>query len=361
MTLVTEILDWTALLDHVARKEVTMREHPHYPNLAIFNYTDITAINSIWTPETLQARGLIVDLATNEVIARPFAKFFNYGQKEAPSIDMDAMLYWVDNKYDGSLGIVYYNEYSGMFEVATRGSFASDQAQHASDWLTNHANTELFDTLVDLVEDGYTPLVEIIYPENRIVVDYGTEDYLALLGAVNIELGNFIPPSEGPVKAHQTLREAWADTKRKNAEGWVCWLDPFTAVKVKQMDYIELHRIFTGLSRKSVWRVLSTGRNEYLEMLSKLPDELYSWAEGVANDLNREYALEMREIDGCYISILEQYEDIDGDEDVVDRALFARLVKAYVEPKYQGYMFSLLDGRDIQTAIWRSIEPKGSR
>lgn len=355
MTLVTEILDWSKLLDHVARKEVTMREHPHYENLVIFNYADIVAYQGLWTDETRMARGLIVDTETHEVIARPFAKFFNYGQAGAPEVDLDTPVYHVGDKFDGSLGIVFLNPYTDDLEIATRGSFESEQANRATWMLDGMLGRQ--ENYRYCIEQGFTPLVEIIYPENRIVVDYGNEEALLDLGIVENTTGDYT----GPLGWRQatTFGDVLARPNRPNAEGWVVWLDAQTAVKIKQQDYIDLHRIVTGLNRKSVWRALSTGRDEYLALLVQLPDELYAWAEGVGNELNRAYAMEMRDIDSHYVSLVEQYEDMGGEYEEMDRALFARLVKQHVPSVYQGYMFSLLDGRDIQDKIWKSIEPAG--
>jgi len=354
-TYAVDILDWEKLMEHVERKEVTMREHPKFPYLVIFNYADIVAFKGLWTNETRLSRGLIVNIETNEVIARPFAKFFNYGQAGAPEVDLDTPVYHVGDKFDGSLGIVFRNPYTDELEIATRGSFESEQAVMATwmldGWLGKQENYR------HDIEGGYTPLVEIIYPGNRIVVDYGDTETLMDLGTVHNASGAYIPPTTW--RTEITFGDVLARPNRSNAEGWVVWLDAQTAVKIKQQDYIELHRVVTGLNRKSVWRALSEGHDKYLALLAQLPDELYAWAEGVGNELNRAYAMEMREIDGCYISILEQYEDVDGDEEVVDRGLFARLVKQYVASNYQSYMFSLLDGRDIQAKIWKSIEPVG--
>src|SRR5690606_11460751 len=87
-------------------------------------------------------------------------------------------------KLDGSLGIIY--PHNGSLAVATRGSFASRQAVWASHFVYNHMPN--FSQ-----PEGITTLVEIIYPENRIVVDYKGESQLVLLGAVDNATGKDIP------------------------------------------------------------------------------------------------------------------------------------------------------------------------
>lgn len=171
---------------------ITLRAHPDDADYLIANYTPKAAYEGAWNPVTLASRGLIFHSVSEEVLARPFAKFFNLGQTEAPIIDLDAELYFVGNKYDGSLGIIYAAP-DGELAVATRGSFASEQAKHATkvlreDW------PMLFECWHLISERGLTPLCEIIYPENRIVLDYGQQDYLQPLGCVDIATGAYVPP-----------------------------------------------------------------------------------------------------------------------------------------------------------------------
>ena len=61
---------------------VRVQSHPLLP-LSIYNYTEKAAYDGIWNEVTLQCRGLIV-ADNGDVVARPFRKFFNYGQAGAP-------------------------------------------------------------------------------------------------------------------------------------------------------------------------------------------------------------------------------------------------------------------------------------
>lgn len=373
MTKLADILSLDLLSDEIEAGYIRVRFHPAHPNFAIYNYTEKAAFEARWNDATVNCRGLIVDLDTSEVLARPFPKFFNLGQTGAPEVNFDTPLLYAYDKADGSLGILFnidgeeYEDspYYGL-NVATRGSFESEQAIFATDFVK--ANWEgLYDDAVQMIEYGYTPLVEIIYPENRIVVDYGDKATLKHLGFVQRSSGLYtgVPqfnPRLSAVDAvdeflFKTVGEALQNLDRKNAEGFVLWLNSFEAVKVKQDDYVELHRIVTGLNKKSVWRALSQGHPEYMKLLVQLPDELYAWAEAVGNSLNRQFAMEMQAIDEAYIDVLEYLED--NDIDPTDRKAFAQTVQARVQKFYQGYMFSLADSRDITEKIWKSLEPVG--
>jgi RNA ligase len=187
---------------------VRVQRHPTLP-LRIFNYSEKAAYEGVWNAVTLTCRGLIVD-DEDRIAARPFAKFFNYGQAGAAEIPLDAKVQVVD-KMDGSLGIVY--PVPGGYAIATRGSFASEQALHATQVLQARY-PQWWPT------PGWTALFEIVYPSNRIVVDYGDVDDLVALGVVDIETGEVHQPGalrlmgwKGPVAKvfeAETLAEALA-------------------------------------------------------------------------------------------------------------------------------------------------------
>lgn len=92
-------------------------------------------------------------------------------------------------KLDGSLGILY--QHAGAWHIATKGTFASAQAQWATDWLRRHIDPALLARF-----GAYTLLFEIVYPENRIVVDYGDRAGLTLLAARAIADGAYMPRAE---------------------------------------------------------------------------------------------------------------------------------------------------------------------
>lgn len=69
--------------------------------------------------------------------------------------------------------------------IATRGSFTSEQAGHATAVL--HTCYPRFEP-----PEGLTVLFEIVYPGNRIIVDYCDTDDLVLLGAVDTATGDYV-------------------------------------------------------------------------------------------------------------------------------------------------------------------------
>ncbi|MFD0520246.1 RNA ligase [Paractinoplanes durhamensis] len=213
MTLLADVLDPAELATVVETGLVRRQRHPSLP-LSIYNYTEACQYTGAWTPVTLACRGLIVDDA-GRVLARPLRKFFNHTEAHAPQADGQVR---VTDKSDGSLGIIYHDG-TGL-AVATRGSFASDQAIHATELLNKR--------YADFVPPtGRTVLVEIIYPGNRIVVDYAGLDDLVLLGAVDIATGRTygpeVPEWPGPVVEsfdYPTFADALAAPRATAGKGW---------------------------------------------------------------------------------------------------------------------------------------------
>ena len=153
---------------------VNRQKHPEL-DLWIYNYSHTCQFSRVWNDVTLQCRGLILDADMN-IVSRPFSKFFNLEEHPRSDVRFSKKDFQVFEKLDGSLGILYPT--GTRYAIATRGSFTSDQALRASMLLQER--------YVDFVpEPGYTYLFEIIYPDNRIVVDYGGVEGLVFLCAVD--------------------------------------------------------------------------------------------------------------------------------------------------------------------------------
>jgi RNA ligase len=241
--------------------------------LVIFCYTNRTTFMERWNWFEQQARGLIVDRASGEVVARPFAKFFGYGHGGRSDY---GQLQYVMEKADGSLGILYRQH--GEYAIATKGSFGSSQAAWASSYLQAHYQ------LSDLPNE-LTLLFEIIYPANRIVVDYGSREGLLLLAARNRFTGEYLE-----LPALRTLAERYGfelpviydfanpnDIKLalaqldENSEGFVAVFEGGERAKFKGKRYLELAKRLSYLSFHNTLAAVAAGEVE--QLLADIPDE----------------------------------------------------------------------------------------
>ena len=169
-------LDLNILNKYISGGLVVKNDHPTLP-ISIYNYSRTCQYENKWDEITKMCRGLILDQEGN-VIAKGFNKFFNmeeHQSEEIPNEDFE-----VFEKLDGSLGILFW--YQGQWILATKGSFTSDQAIRGREILVKKYNFEP-------IPKGYTTLVEIIYPENRIVCGYGDEESLVVLSMINNSSG----------------------------------------------------------------------------------------------------------------------------------------------------------------------------
>lgn len=180
-----DVVDLDELTWLMANGYVREQTHPSEP-LRILNYTDRAQTKPELfdeAPSLNQCRGLIWNTTDGTIVARPFRKFWNYGQAQAATISLGTEVDVLD-KADGSLGILYRGPNSGKLYIATRGSFTSDQAIWASNWLRQYGDPEAF-------EPTSTYLFEILVGWNRIVLDYDW-DGLVLLEIVDIETGKHV-------------------------------------------------------------------------------------------------------------------------------------------------------------------------
>ena len=335
---------------------VDFQVHPT-ENLGILNYSKKAAWDGEWNDVTTACRGLIYDHQTYEVIARPFPKFFNYEQL-GPEWEIPDGPVVATDKQDGSLGILYPLR-DGGHAVATRGSFMSDQAKHATQiW------NEKYEGKV-LLEPGITYLFEIIYPENRIVLNYGSMDDLVLLGGVIIDSGSsltaveakFVMDWPGPVTKTfpgYTFEEVLRMPPRENAEGIVVhFLATGERVKLKQEDYVALHRVITGMTDRSVWEALGQGKTVE-EIQEPLPEEFWPWVEQVAEDLFVKCERSLLSAWDAYLNVTAAL----GPD--FTRKDFAEYIKDYESP-LKGYLFKYLDGESIRPLVWKTLKPAAVR
>lgn len=310
------------------------QRHPE-ADLWIYNYTEKTQFENYWTPETLACRGLILD-ADGEIVARPFAKFFNWGTPQAADLPLHEP-YVVTEKFDGSLGILYVLD--GEARIASRGSFTSEQAIEG----TRMLNARMLKWV-----PGTTPLFEIIYPSNRIVVDYGAQRELVLLGCIDIATGRDVAVDEysgprAPCVFGHTLDEL-AKHERPNAEGYVVAFESGARVKIKHAEYLRLHKIVTGVNARMIWESMASG-DSLDGLLEGIPDEIHEWIERTRDTITSDFD-EMKDRAAHAFAC----RPIDADR----KALAAYFLASGANP---AVLFRMLDGKPYDDIIWKAVRP----
>lgn len=323
----------------VNEKLVSVQKHPE-ADLFIYNYTPKVQYEKLWNEITLQTRGLILDAEMN-VVAKPFRKFFNLEEhqpEEIPQLPFD-----VFEKMDGSLGILYWINEKPF--IATRGSFESEQSKKATEIL----HQRYADTFIRLDKNS-TYLFEIIYPQNRIVVDYGNIEDLFLLARIDNATGQDLPIYESTgfpiVKRYDGINDLkqLKALEEENKEGFVVRFKNGFRVKMKFAEYVKLHRIITGVSNVAIWEYLSEGKS-FDELLEKVPDEFYNWVKKVQSEIVNEFNKILTE---CKL-VFKEFET---------RKETALYFQAQKKPSV---LFSMLDGKTPDKIIWKMVRPKYSK
>ncbi|WP_371675330.1 RNA ligase [Streptomyces sp. NBC_01276] len=368
---------------------VTRKSHPELP-LSIYTYTRTAQYEQIWNRVTTRCRGLVADDATGAVVALPLPKFFNVGEHEqgrpyAPALPDEP--FEVYDKVDGSLAVVFH--YADHWRVASKGSFISAQAT----WGQRRLDTRDTAALVP----GVTYLAEILYPQNRIVVDYGDRRDLVLLAAYGPD-GTEVPLAEAAahwrdigsvvtVWPAMPLAELLALTESNalpggerasgtDAEGFVLRFASGVRAKAKLGEYVRLHRLLTRVTERDIWRshgvqrfaglpakqlaqglnctvadIEACGGKPLDELLQQVPDEFDAWVRAVIDRLEEAAVRREREIDEAFAALAH----LAG-----DRGAFARAVREVPDAVLRPALFLRLDGRSTELVSWRAVRPETS-
>lgn len=321
---------------------ITSRTHPK-SELIIYNYTAKAQYNKLWTKEIRQCRGLICNF-DGEIIARPFEKFFNFEEYDQP---LPNETFEVFEKLDGSMGILYF---IGDFPyIASRGSFDSPQAIKGSSMLH-----EQYKEAIPLLNKEKTYLFEIIYPENKFVVDYEKLNALTLLAVIDTKTG-----VEDNIEEYQNLGfpivQKFApshlnDLKKlnlPNKEGFVIKFKKGLRLKLKFENYLELHAVVSKISDLSIWKMLH-GNTPFEQTLANAPDELFEWIDATKNNFLDKFK-NIEEI---------TKNDFEALTNNVGRENRKEIAKHIAKTKYPKLVFAMLDKKDHRTMIWKMLEPK---
>jgi RNA ligase len=378
--------------------------HPTLP-LTIWNYTPKVQYENIWDEVTLQCRGLVTDNEGN-IVARPFKKFFNMEEgKHTPTSEFE-----VYDKMDGSLGILFYYEYElseerryniwfsnnyetgmerffdpnnlpnyddpywvptpktkGEWVLSTRGSFTSEQSIKGFEMLENYNYEKL--------HKDYTYLFEIIYDQNRIVVDYPFED-LILLGMIetktgyeidlhgegnDVRLKNLIHNLEFKVVKRYDGINDYSILKgliKDNEEGFVIRFSNGDRMKIKGEEYLRLHKIMTNVSTTGIWEMLSNG-DDVNELLKDVPDEFYKKIKDYAGNLRHNH----HQISEYCGKIHDQfrygkYNDVEVEP---TKKEYAQYIFRSYDSKYHPILFAMWDKKNYDKIIWNALKPEFSK
>ena len=202
-------------------------------------------------PIVQEARGIIINLDTLDVVCHPFRKFGNYNESYVDNIDWASAR--VQEKVDGSIVKLYW--FNNEWVWATNGVIDARNAD------VQGFNKTFYDIIVSaknykdipfeaLVHD-YTYIFELVSPYNRIVVEYpeiklyhtGTRSNITG-NEYNLNIG-VQKPKEYPISTFEDAIKAAAalnnSASHVDAEGFVVVDKDWHRIKIKSPEYLAAH------------------------------------------------------------------------------------------------------------------------
>lgn len=291
---------------------ISERSHPDDPNLRVYSYTKKVQYGGIWTPETLLARGLILELPEGDlskaiIRGRGLPKFFTVEQmdsdwskvklvdddegvtvSESPEISWDSPAV-VSDKLNGALGLAYVAP-DGSLSISTKGSFGSLEADVGTE-IIRKLTPEQQEEFATVALNGSTALFEIITPKRLHPVSYGNSEELVLLGCINNTTGEWSPTeAKDPVAEkfgfrsserlnYPSLSEAVRAPYRLNTEGFVVTVAGIKGqelYKVKPPEYHALRKFFYASTPKELAATFSNLSGPELAAISSEKDIEFS-------------------------------------------------------------------------------------
>jgi len=326
-------------------------------NLALFNYLPTVVFDNAWNDFNLQCRGIIINLKEQKIIAHPFDKFFNLNERPETMIDnlpLD-LPYEISVKEDGSLGTAFYDE-DGAISFATRGAFESDQAVKA----IQIAKKYYWDALGKIDLSRYTLIFEVIYPQNRIVVNYGDREDIILTGIRDLTTNETMSYRETVEFAKEyglahiqlnelTFEDLLSMVNEESSEireGWVVRFANGLYVKIKTEQYREIHRLIAGLTKKNiVLKYQTSDAEQWRNYLINIPEEFRQEVEEIAAEYQKRY-------DALLDDIQRKYNSIPSFDVQKDFALYAQ---ANFDRSFHSFFYSIRAGKDITKAMHKRV------
>lgn len=291
-------------------------------------------------PILRECRGIKFCNETGRIIARPFQKFFNLGEKpsEERGRDFDEAQVW--EKADGSL--LHFIFYQGKLRACTKAGI-TDVSLKAEKEL--ELSDKFFKVMGSLTRLGYTPCFEYVSPNNRIVVRYEepslkllvirhntSGDYLDVNLRMYAEVLGVEVAERFPSFRLSTIKE-W-----KDREGVVlAWPDGYR-LKVKADDYVLRHRVKDDITREH--RLMEIVLNESVDDLVGVVD---------AHDYEVVLSYQKYVLGGVQASVSRLNSMLDSFKGM-ERKDVAKLVAKHPKP-LQSVFWQCYSGKDAREAL----------
>lgn len=318
-----------------------------------------------WTQENKFYRSSIwVD---GELVSAGFPKFTNAHENPEhfpmPTIlrDTDCVI----DKIDGSLVICDY--FNDQFSMRTRGTFSYKTLENAADF---EYCIDKYPQIIDVCKGlkNLSLLFEITTPNQKIIIDYGDEPDLWLVGIIhkyNYEpfsqksLDQIAPPlnvkrpKRYTFNSIQECSDAMAQTK--GIEGVILYSgdNHNTLHKIKTEEYVKLHRFKSNVTFKNLLEVfIEKGKPSFDEFKASIIRDFDWECCQMAIPVIEEICNKFNELQKEVKVIQEQVEPLKSLE---RRDAALNIQNLFGDSWKKGVAFSLLSGRVIDDKTWKKL------
>ena len=262
----------SVLQKYVKNTFICHEKHP-FADLHIYGYYATSDKVQVWDEISKYCRGIILD-GDGNVVEMPFMKFWTFRQylsnkllllNEGQILHIPSEKFRITEKVDGTMVTLYWVKDRPY--LATQRSFTNVKAIEATKILY-----ERYSHLFRVFDRSKTYIFEAIYPETKVLIDYGDMRDLVLIGVIDKASGKpeKVPENIGfrtcrdytEEYGHIRDLEELAALDLENQEGFVLYYEDGSMVKLKFPWYSQAHSILDKFMKNenqsvSLYRELS--------------------------------------------------------------------------------------------------------
>lgn len=319
-----------------------------------------------------ESRGIILQQTENNAFIPVCVPFFKFMNAEEPNSDLDK-IDWktasVQEKVDGSLIKVWFDNKNAKWMVSTNGTIDAFKVPLGiggfvtyGDLFGKATGFNSFKLFTDLLNENYTYMFELVSPYNRVVIEYNSTEIYFLGYRDNKTLQEYLPENYLALSYHYHIPERYnlhtyndvknlANTLPWSQEGFVVCDANFNRVKIKSPEYVKAHFIRNNnvvTDEKLIEIILENEIDEFLvyaqdfkerllflkelkekcindieESISKLKPDKFSSRKELAQEINTKYPQFIR-------SFLFKYDKTKADRyDNLNAAKWTDLLEKY--------------------------------
>jgi len=344
---------------------VSRNEHNGY---VLFKYKSEVQYGNDWDDVTLNARGIIFDLETKKLVALPFKKFFNLNETKCNlSAFPNDPNYEILEKMDGSMGCIFLDKDKDL-KVATPGSFTSDQAIWATNWIKSYHKYNIIREKI-LNQEINVIVAEIICPLSKVVVPYDFEGLVVISaqdgkGYLSYENLSSLSDEIGLPICKKFSFESIEDIKEylsgvEDFEGFVLhWPNTGFRIKIKGEDYLFKHRILSSIHPNRIDEAIESSNNNEKDIFQSINDVVKKFPEEYSEPYKNsisELLCELKNVKEKISEIVFQFKEGTPKE----LAMWLKSSDEAFHKSYFGHIMNAYRGRmnckKIIETIWKEV------